>query len=312
MFSRDSIWVEKYRPKTISECILPSEIQTNLQQFVEHGKIPNLMIHSTFGGSGKTTSVRALSEQLDYETLFINSSEQRGIETLRVDITQFVSTISLEGRNKCVILDEFDNCTMFTQSALRNFIEQFSHVRFFFTCNFLDKVLQPLQSRCTVLNYNWPKESHRDLKNKFFQRIKFILQTEGIEFNRDVVKELINRYFPDFRRTINELQRYSITGVIDEGLLTFAKEINIEEVLEYIKEKKFTEMRRWVEESSISQYEVFFKQLYEHLVNKVVSSSLPGCILLLASYQYKHAFVIDKQINLLALLTELMQETRFK
>lgn len=312
MFSRDSIWVEKYRPKTIQECILPDELHQNLLQFVEFGKVPNLMIHSTLGGSGKTTSVRALADQLNYETLFINASEQRGIDVLRTDITQFVSTVSLEGRSKCVIFDEFCNSLPTTQNALRGFLEQFSHVRFFFTCNFIDKVLQPLQSRCTILNYNWPKECHRELKNKFFQRIKFILQSEGVGFNKDVVKELIQRYFPDFRRIINELQRYSVTGTIDEGLLTFSKEMNLDELLTFIKDKKFTEMRKWVEESSISQYEVFFKQLYENLIEKVKPNSLPACVLLLASYQYKHAFVVDKQINTLALLTELMQEAQFK
>lgn len=313
MSLKDSIWVEKYRPQKIEDCILPDEIKQNLEQFVKYEKIPNIMIHSTIGGSGKTTAVLALAKQLDYEILFINASEQRGIDVLRTDITQFVSTLSLEGRTKCVVLDEFDNCTITTQSALRNFLEQFAHVRFFFTCNFIDKVLQPLQSRCVVLSFNWPKDLHKDLKRKFYNRLFYILEQEGIQFNKTVLVELIQTYFPDFRRIINELQRYSITGKIDEGLLAFAKkEEDVSFLIQQLKEKKFTEVRKWVEESSISNYDQFFKTIYEALKEHVQPASLPPCILLLASYAYKHAFVLDKQLNILALLIELMQEAKFK
>lgn len=313
LFSKDSIWVEKYRPQTIEECILPPELKHNLEQFVIHNKnIPNLMIHSITGGSGKTTTVRALANQLNYETLFINSSEQRGIDVLRNDMTQFVSTVSLEGKNKCVILDEFDNCTITTQSALRNFIEQFSNVRFFFTCNYLERVLQPLQSRCTVLSFNWPSDSIKQLKNLFYKRVIYILEQENIQFNKTVIVELIQRYFPDFRRIINELQRYSISGIIDEGLLTFSKEIELDELMLKIKNKNFTEVRCWVEESNICNYELFYANLYKKLKEVLVPVTLPPCILLLASYQYKHNFVLDKQINLLALLIEIMSEVQFK
>lgn len=311
-FSKDSIWVEKYRPPNIEQCILPQHIKNNLEQFVIHKNIPNIMIHSIVGGSGKTTVVRALANQLDYETLFINASEQRGIDVLRNDITQFVSTVSIDGRNKCVIFDEFDNCTLITQSALRNFIEQFSNVRFFFTCNYLDRVIQPLQSRCTVLSFDWPQESIKPLKNLFYKRVIYILQQEKVSYKKEVIVEIIQRFFPDFRRIINELQRYSITGIIDEGLLSFSKEIELDSLILKIKNKNFTEVRCWVEEANVCNYEMFFNKLYEKLKEVLVPTSLPPCILVLASYQYKHAFVLDKQINILALLIEIMQEAKFK
>jgi DNA polymerase III delta prime subunit len=314
IFSKSSLWVEKYRPPTIEQCIMPKAIKTTLEQFIISGRIPNLMLYSTTPGSGKTTTVKALAEQLEFEILFINSSEQRGIDILRNDITQFVSTLSLEGRKKCVIFDEFDNSTSTTQSALRGFIEQYSDIHFFFTCNYIDKVLPALVSRCTAISFSWPKEEEKGLKVLFYKRVKEILTNENIKFNKQVLAQVINAFFPDFRRTINELQLYSISGNVDEGMLSFTKTMDLSDLLKQMKLKQFTEVRRWVEESNITNYDLFFAKFYTELKEVIDHTTLPPCIILLADRQYKSAFMHDalKQVNVIALLVEIMQEAKFK
>lgn len=267
---------------------------------------PNGFVHHN------TTCIKALCNQLDLEYLFINSSEQRSIDVLRQDVTAFVSTLSLEGRKKAVVFDEFCNSLQTTQNALRGFIEQYSSVKFFFSCNFIDKIIQPLQSRCSVLDFNWPKEDTKYLKTKFFGRVKQILENENISFKKEVVVELINRYFPDFRRVINELQKYSITGVIDEGLLSYSKELDLNDLFSAIQEKKFNTVREWAESNSDMNYEIFYRNFYKELKTLVEPSCLPAIILILGQYQFRHSSVMDKNINLLCCLVEILSEVKFK
>jgi DNA polymerase III delta prime subunit len=309
---REKIWVEKYRPQVIEDCILPEAVKKNLENFVIAGDCPNLMLTSVSGGVGKTTIAKALCNQLDLEYLFINSSEQRSIEVLRQDVTAFVSTLSLEGRSKAVIFDESDSMLHTTQSALRGFIEQYSKVKFFFSCNFIDKMLPPLLSRCSVIDFNWPKEDTKYLKTKFFGRVKQILENENISFKKEVVVELINRYFPDFRRVINELQKYSITGVIDEGLLSYSKELDLNDLFTAIQEKKFNTVREWAESNSDMNYEIFYRNFYKEMKTLVEPSCLPAIILILGQYQFRHSSVMDKNINLLCCLVEILSEVKFK
>jgi len=267
---------------------------------------PNGFVHHN------TTCIKALCNQLDFEYLFINSSEQRSIEVLRQDVTSFVTTLSLEGRSKAVIFDECDAMLMPTQTALRGFIEQYSKITFFFSCNYIEKMMPQLLSRCSVIDFTWPKEDYKDLKTKFFHRVKDILKNENIEFKKEVVVELINRYFPDFRRIINELQKYSISGKIDEGLLTYSKELDFKDILFFMKEKRFNSIVEWVEKNSDMNFEMFYKNFYKELKSVVQPECLPAIILALAQYEFRHPSMMDKSINLLACLTEILSEVRFK
>lgn len=449
----ETLWNERFRPKKISECILPKGLKHTFENFVVASDCPNIMIHSSSGGTGKTTVLRALCNELDLEYLFINASEQRSIDVIRTDVTQFVSTMSLEGRKKAVIFDECldiheeiitgsvtdrkmlklsefefhrlyhivsynirtheeendvgwlvsekeaevfkiifndgreilvtdnhpffvysdvdtfsekslkdglnrddlilstytlghsliriqsvtpiglrkvrnlrimknhnfftksgilthncDSQTQIAQQALRSFIEQYSHIRFFFSCNFVDKIIQPLQSRCTVISFDWPASDHKFLKNQFYTRVKDILTLEQIPFNKDVVVELIKRFFPDFRRIINELQKQSITGTIDEGILVYSKEFDLTELMDILKAKKFNELRKWVETNETLNYEMFYKNFYKEISQFASPACLPSIILILGKYIFQHSSVYDKQINLLCCLIEVMAE----
>ena len=308
---KEKIWNEKYRPKIIQDCVLPDAVKKTFEDYLLAGNCTNLMLHSTSGGSGKTTVAKALCNELDYELLFINASEQRSIDVLRNDVTQFVSTLSIDGRNKAVLFDEFCNSQAITQNALRGFIEQYSKVKFFFSCNYIDKIIPQLLSRCTVISFNWNKDD-KALKTNFFKRIKYILEQENVPFKKEVVVELINRYFPDFRRVVNELQTYSITGTIDEGLLNYTKELDLGLLFEHIRKKNFTEVRQWVEVNDSMSYELFYKNFYKELKQLVSDSCLPTIILLMGQYQFRHNTVMDKQINTLAFLIEVMSEIKFR
>ncbi len=309
---KQSLWAEKYRPQVIDECVIPEKIKQTFENFVIAQNCPNIMVHSQMGGTGKTTALKALCKQLDLEYLFINSSESRSIDILRNDITSFVSTASLEGRNKAVIFDEFDSSLSTTQNALRGFVEQYSKVKFFFSCNYIDKIIQPLQSRCTVISYDWNKDDHKFLKNKFFSRVKDILTHEQIDFKKEVVVELINQHFPDFRRVINELQKYSITGNIDEGLLNYSAELNLGKLFNALKDKNFTAVREFLETNDNMNYELFFKSFYKELREVADPRCLPQCILILGNYMHRHAIVIDKNINCLCAMIEILGEIKFK
>lgn len=305
------LWVEKWRPRTISECILPVELKNTFQEFVNQDNIPNMLLSGT-AGTGKTTIARALCEELGCDYIVINGSEESGIDVLRTKIKDFASTVSLAGKIKVVILDEADYLNPnSTQPALRGFIEEFSkNCRFIFTCNYKNRIIPPLHSRTTVIDFKLNKEDRPVVAAKFFKRLQEILTAENVTFDNKVVAELLNKHFPDYRRVLNELQRYSSSGVIDAGILSSISNDNIKELLASLREKDFKKMRNWVVNNLDNDPNVLFRKLYDFLLPEVVQ--VPQLVLLLADYQYKAAFVADAEINLVACLTEIMAACSFK
>jgi DNA polymerase III delta prime subunit len=305
------LWVEKWRPRTISDCILPAELKNTFQEFVNQDNIPNMLLSGT-AGTGKTTIARALCEELGCDYIVINGSEESGIDVLRTKIKDFASTVSLAGKIKVVILDEADYLNPnSTQPALRGFIEEFSkNCRFIFTCNYKNRIIPPLHSRTTVIDFKLNKEDRPVVAAKFFKRLQEILTAENITFDNKVVAELLNKHFPDYRRVLNELQRYSSSGVIDAGILSSISDDNIKELLTSLREKDFKKMRNWVVNNLDNDPNVLFRKLYDFLLPEVVQ--VPQLVLLLADYQYKAAFVADAEINLVACLTEIMAACSFK
>tara|TARA_Y100001963_G_scaffold31351_2_gene43068 strand:- start:1800 stop:2732 length:933 start_codon:yes stop_codon:yes gene_type:complete len=304
------LWVEKYRPKTIEDCVLPSQIKQTF--FDLKGEIPN-MILSGSAGTGKTTVARALCEQVGADWIIINGSEESGIDVLRTKIKNFASTVSLGGGNKVVILDEADYLNpQSTQPALRGFIEEFhKNCRFILTCNFKNRIIQPLHSRCTVIDFRIPSNERPRLASVFMARLMTILTEEGVKWNTEVLQELVMKYFPDFRRTINELQRYGTSGEIDVGILTNVQEESLKELMSHLKTKRFTDMRRWVAMNVDNDPVMLYRKLYDSLYETVDKSTIPQAVLIIADYSYKSAFVADQEINLVACLTELMMECKF-
>ncbi len=304
------LWVEKYRPKTIEDCVLPSEIKKTF--FDLKGEIPNMILSGT-AGTGKTTVARALCEQVGADWIIINGSEESGIDVLRTKIKNFASTVSLGGGNKVVILDEADYLNpQSTQPALRGFIEEFhKNCRFILTCNFKNRIIQPLHSRCTVIDFRIPSKERPRLASVFMARLMTILTEEGIKFNTDVLQELVIKYFPDFRRTINELQRYGTSGEIDVGILSNVQEESLNELMSHLKTKRFTDMRRWVAMNIDNDPVMLYRKLYDSLYDTIDKSTIPQAVLIIADYSYKSAFVADQEINLVACLTELMMECKF-
>jgi len=305
------LWVEKWRPRTISDCILPVELKNTFQEFVNQDNIPNMLLSGT-AGTGKTTIARALCEELGCDYIVINGSEESGIDVLRTKIKDFASTVSLAGKIKVVILDEADYLNPnSTQPALRGFIEEFSkNCRFIFTCNYKNRIIPPLHSRTTVIDFKLNKEDRPVVAAKFFKRLQEILTAENVTFDNKVVAELLNKHFPDYRRVLNELQRYSSSGVIDAGILSSISDDNIKELLASLREKDFKKMRNWVVNNLDNDPNVLFRKLYDFLLPEVVQ--VPQLVLLLADYQYKAAFVADAEINLVACLTEIMAACSFK
>ena len=307
-----SLWVEKYRPNTIQECILPVKIKESLQGFADRKELPNLILAGS-AGTGKTTSARALCRELNCDVLFINASLENGIDVLRNKITQFASSVSLTGNRKVVILDEGDytNASSF-QPALRGFIERFyDNVRFIITCNYLSKILPPIQSRCTVINFDIPSEEKQTLFKETLSRLFYILKQEDIKFDPKSVCKLLLNYYPDIRRCINELQRYSVSGCIDEDILTNITKDNYTKLVESLKNKNFKDMRSWVANNKDIPPETLFSYFYENGSTFMEPSSLPQMIITTAEYQYKSAFVADQEINLAAYLIELMVNCSF-
>lgn len=305
------LWVEKYRPRLIADCILPADIKATFEQFIAQGEIPNMLLCGG-AGMGKTTVARALCEQLGADYMIINGSEESGIDVLRTKIKSFASTVSFEGKTKVVILDEADYLNPnSTQPALRGFIEEFSqNCRFIFTCNFKNRIIAPLHSRTTVVEYKITKADRPKIAMQFFRRATEILKAEGIEFDEKAVAKLVERHFPDYRRILNEMQRYSVSGRIDEGVLVNLQEVNIKELVEALKEKDFKKMRQWVVNNIDNDPQTIFRKLYDGLGEYV--KQVPQLVLLLADYQYKAAFVADAEINLVACLTEIMAAVEFK
>ena len=307
------LWVEKYRPKTIDECILPEGLSKTFGEFVNNKEIPNLLFSGT-AGIGKTTVARALCEQLDTDYILINGSEESGIDVLRSKIKNFASTVSLVGGSKVVILDEADYLNpQSTQPALRGFIEEFSNnCRFIFTCNFANRIISPLHSRCSVIEFKIPRGGAHYLAANFMKRVWSILDQESIEYDKQVIAELITKYLPDWRRILNELQRYSAGGKIDVGILSSLLDVHIDQLVGYIKEQRFTDMRKWVVDNLDNDPNTLYRKLYDSLSELLKPQDIPKAVLTIADYSYKSAFVVDQEINLVACLTMLMHQCEFK
>ncbi|CAB4162916.1 HolB ATPase involved in DNA replication [uncultured Caudovirales phage] len=308
----DFLWVEKYRPKTIEETILPIDLKKTFQQFVDQKNIPNLILAGT-AGVGKTTVARAMLEQLECDYIVINGSMNGNIDTLRNEILNFASSVSLTGGRKYVILDEADYLNAnSTQPALRNFMEEFSrNCGFILTCNFKNRVIEPLHSRCSVIDFKITKKDMPKLAMQFLKRVENILQTENVEFDRAVLAEIIQKYFPDWRRVLNELQRYSATGSIDSGILANLQETSIRELVSFLKDKNFTEVRKWAKNNIDSDVNVLYNQFYDVAADIVKKNCIPQLVLLIAQYQYQNAFAANTEINFVAFLTEAMLSLEF-
>ena len=311
---QEFLYVEKYRPQTIEDTILPARLKTTFQEFVKNGEIPNLMLCGS-AGIGKTTVAKALCNEMGADFIVINGSDEgRLIDTLRTKIKNFASTVSLGGGSKVVILDEADYISAESvQPALRNFMEEFhKNCRFIFTCNFRNKIIPALQSRCTVIDFKVVNGQKKKCADQLLTRLTSVLNDEKIPFDKKVLAELIIKHFPDFRRTINELQRYSVRGKIDSGILFSMSNENIKELTKSLKDKRFNDMRKWVVQNLDKEPSHLFKTIYDSLYSSLDTKSVPQAILILAGYQYKSAFVADQEINMVACLTEIMAGCKFK
>ena len=305
------LWVEKYRPANIADCVLPDRIKQNFEEIVKQGEIPNMLLCGT-AGTGKTTVAKALCNELGVDYILINGSDESGIDVLRTKIRDFASTVSFGGQTKVVILDEADYLNPnSTQPALRAFIEEFSaNCRFIFTCNFKNRIIEPLHSRCAVIDFKLNKDEKQLIASKFMGRLKYVLDEENINYSEKVVAELLMKYFPDYRRTLNELQRYSKSGMIDEGILSNIAEVNIKGLVDSLKDKDFKKMRQWVANNADTDPQGLYRKIYDSLMDKV--SNPAHLVLLVADYQYKSAFVADQEINLTACLVDVMANLDIK
>ena len=311
--STDFLWVEEYRPKTIDDCILPSSLKTLFQSFIDKGEISNMLFSGT-PGVGKTTVAKALCEQMNCDWIMINGSEEGGIDVLRNKIKNFASTVSLSGGKKVVILDEADYLNpQSTQPALRGFVEEFhKNCRFILTCNFKNRIIEPLHSRFSNIEFKINKKDKPKLAHALFERARFILSEASVDYEQEVVAELVNKHFPDCRKLINELQRYSVAGTIDAGVLVNISDENLKSLTGHLKGKEFGEMRKWVVNNLDNDPVKIFRKIYDSLYTTLEPATIPHAVLIIADYQYKSAFVADQEINLVACLTELMSQVKFK
>ena len=309
------LWVEKYRPKTIEECILPSNIKKTFQDFLDKGEIPNMLLAGP-AGCGKTTVAKALCNELGVDFYVINGSDEgRFLDTVRNTAKNFASTVSLTStsKHKVIIIDEADNTTNDVQLLLRASIEEFSgNCRFIFTCNFKNKILEPLHSRCAVIEFSITGKQKPAIAASFFKRIQTILDKEGVGYEQKVLIELINKHFPDWRRVLNECQRYSSGGQIDSGILAHFSDVKVNDLVKKLKGKDFPEVRKWIVNNLDNDTGVLLRRIYDACYDSLVPNSIPSAVLILAKYQYQMAFVADQEINMLACLTEIMVECEFK
>ena len=309
----DILWVEKYRPKLVDQCVLPDNTQKVFTEIVKKGEIPNLLLTGS-PGIGKTTIAKALCNQLECDWLMINGSDEgRMIDTLRTTINNFASTVSLSGGKKVLIIDEADYMNPESvQPAMRGSIEQFSaNCRFIFTCNFKNRIIPALHSRCSVIDFKIKKDDKPILAQRFLKIATGILDKETIKYKSDVVAQLIMKHFPDFRRVINELQKHAVGGMIDEDILIQASEENLKELFVALKKKDFTSMRKWVAENIDNDHVRLYRQIYDSLYSRFKKDSIPQAVLTIADYSYKAAFVADQEVNMVACLTEMMMNCEF-
>jgi DNA polymerase III delta prime subunit len=315
MSRNEFIWVEKYRPKTIDECILPENIKKTFKDFLDAGEIPNLLLSGP-PGIGKTTIAKALCHELGADYYVINGSDEgRFLDTVRNQAKNFASTVSLQAtaKHKVIIIDEADNTGNDVQLLLRANIETFyNNCRFIFTCNYKNKIIEPLHSRCAVVDFATTSKDRPKVAATFFNRLRTILEAEGVEYDPKVIVELINKHFPDFRRVLNECQRYSVGGSIDSAILASFSDVSVNELINHLKDKNYPEVRKWVVNNLDNDPNLVLRRVYDALTNAVDGPSLAAAVLIIAKYQYQIAFVADQEINLLAALTEIMVECKFK
>lgn len=307
------LWVEKYRPSKISECVLTDDLKKTFQTFVDEGNIPNLLL--TGGpGVGKTTVAKAMLEELGATYMMINGSEESGIDVLRNKIKNFASTVSMDGNRKFVILDEADYLNpQSTQPALRGFIEEFhKNCGFILTCNFKNRIIDPLHSRCSVVEFRIPVAEKPKLAGEFFKRVQGILDGEGVQYQPKAVAGVVEKYFPDWRRVLNELQRYSVSGMIDSGILVNISETNMKDLTTFLKEKDFKSIRKWVANNLDNDPARMYRKVYDALYEDIQPQTVPHLVLATADYSYKSAFVADQEINMLAFMIEIMTQVQFK
>jgi DNA polymerase III delta prime subunit len=309
------LFCEKYRPQVIDDCILPDDTKKTFKEFVAKGEIPNLLLAGP-PGIGKTTIAKALCNELGADYYVINGSDEgRFLDTVRNQAKNFASTVSLTGssKHKVIIIDEADNTGNDVQLLLRANIEAFySNCRFIFTCNYKNKIIEPLHSRCAVIDFTIKGKQRVQLAGSFFQRLQQILDSEKIEYDEKVVAELVTKHFPDFRRVLNEIQRYSTGGKIDSGILASFSDVSVNELIKHLKEKNFTEVRKWVVSNLDNDSPIILRRVYDACYDSLMPASIPAAVLVIAKYQYQCAFVADQEINLLAALTEIMCECEFK
>jgi DNA polymerase III delta prime subunit len=313
--SRDEmyLWVEKYRPQKIDDCVLPESLKKTFHEYIAQGELPTFLFCGT-AGVGKTTVAKALCNEIGAEYMFINGSEESGIDILRTKIKSFASSVSLTDAKKVVILDEADYLNPnSTQPALRAFIEEFSaNCRFIFTCNFKNRIIEPLHSRCAVIDFKIDNKDKQETAAAFYKRAAQILKQEGVEFDPKVVVEVVMKHFPDYRRILNELQRYSVSGKIDSGILVNVSQESFKDLVKLMSKKEFNEVRKWVGKNSDMDSVALFRELYDSANSLIEPASIPQLVITLADYQYKAAFVADHELNTMAALTEIMANCKFK
>ena len=311
MLIEHTLWVEKYRPHKIEDCILPDAMKATFQEYVNRKEVPNLLLSGT-AGIGKTTVAKAMCDEIGIDYLVINGSDNRGISTIQVDVKSYATSMSFTGGKKVVIIDEADNLTADAQKALRGIIEEVSiNCSFIFTCNFKNRIMDAIHSRCSVIDFK-ANGSKAKMASQFFKRVEHILETEGVTYDKEVVAAVITKHFPDNRRILNELQRYSIGGTIDKGILASVSDVQLTELIKSLKVKDFANCRKWVTSNLDNDPARIFRTLYDKLYEALQANSVPPMVLILAKYQYQAAFVADAEINLIACLTEIMVDCSFK